>query len=168
MRLRRFKFEKCLSLSDSAYYIDLVHQLEAAQFRIWINMFYIGITPKMDRDFLSRRLFDVLLEKVQDGLNVKLLLGTSRVYSPLEIQNGIVETAYGKHLPTRFYSGTREFSHRKYVLIDEDTTLLGSHNWSHRSMKEGRDDSVRIVSGELTEYLSDDFHRNWIRTNEPR
>ena len=166
MRLKRFKMEQCLALSDSAYYIDLHERLEAARSRVWINMFYVGITPRMDRDFLSRRLLDTLVEKVQDGLNVKFLLGTSEIFSPLEIQNGTVEAAYGSQIPIRFYGGSRQYSHRKYILIDKDITLLGSHNWSHRSMTDGRDDSLGIVSSELAAYLSDDFHRNWERANE--
>lgn len=165
--LRNFRFSALHALHDAGYNLALHDVLAAAQKRVWINLFYIGIAPRMDRDYHSRRLLDIVDEKAEDGLNVKVLLGTQDLNTGLEIQNGLVAHMWGHRFPVRLYSSEwRQYSHSKYVLIDDDIAVIGSHNWSHRSLSIGRDDSVQVVSSSLAEYLSNDFHRKWVRANE--
>lgn len=161
--VKSFRLGAIDALHDAGYTAALNTAIAAARTRLWINMFYIGVAPRMDQDFHSRRLLELVAEKAEDGLNVKVLLGTQDLNSPLEIQNGLLAHTWGSRFPVRFYaSDRRQYSHSKYVLIDEDQAVVGSHNWSHRSLAVGRDDSVRVVSPDLAEYLSNDFHRKWV------
>lgn len=162
--LRRFRWSSLDALHDSGYTVALLDALATAQSRIWVNLFYIGIAPRVDRDFHSRRLLELVHEKAEDGLNVKVLLGTQNLTSDLEVQNGLVAHLWGPKVPVRLYrSDRRQYSHSKYVLVDDDLAVLGSHNWSHRSLAVGRDDALGVASAELARYLSNDFHRKWVQ-----
>lgn len=162
VELRNHRFERIDVLHDAGYNVAVHDALADAKRRVWINMFYIGVAPRVDSQFHSRRLLELVAEKAEDCLNVKVLLGTQDLTSPLEIQNGLLAHHWGQRFPVRFFSwDRRRYSHAKYLLVDDDIVILGSHNWSTRSLAFGRDDSVRVVSQDLATFLSNDFHRKW-------
>ncbi|XLS27402.1 phospholipase D family protein [Flavobacteriaceae bacterium M23B6Z8] len=162
MNLKKFEFENCIPLQNAAYFNSLLTQLKNAKRRIWINFFYINILPDRDINYLSRELFEVIISKFQDGLNVKVALGTKDDLSNLGISNKVVlKFLHQYNIPCQLYDGSRMFSHSKYILIDDKICIIGSHNWSDRSLTEGIDDSLLITSESLTQYLSNDFFQNW-------
>jgi len=162
MNLKKIKFEECLPLQNAQYFNLLLSMIKKAQTRIWVNLYYVNILPDKDINYLSRELFEIIQQKVIDGLNIKILLGTKDFESSLEISNRVVQK-YLEQLgvPCKLYKGQKIFSHSKYILIDNDISIIGSHNWSNRSLTIGVDDSVYIGSKELSQYLSNDFFKNW-------
>ena len=79
--------------------------------------------------FTNRNLFDVLLEKAQDGIHVQLMLSNDHIntnshvdHTRLRIKNS---AAY------LIGDGDRDLMHNKFCVIDGDTVINGSYAYSH-------------------------------------
>lgn len=165
MNLKEFDYNECQPLDSRTYFSSLLNLMRHARYRIWVNMFYINLLPRGDNDYLVREYFDILKQKTSDRLNVKLLLGTKDNLTVIDAANLVVsQLAKEYNIPTKMYSGAKTFSHSKYVLVDNDISILGSHNWSNRSLSIGVDDSLFVRSDQLAEYLSNDFFKQWINS----
>lgn len=162
MNLRKFKFTQCIPLQDSHYFVSLLSELQKAQKRIWINFYYVNILPDTDKNYLTREIFEIIKRKKEDGLNVKVFLGTNDFETQIDINNRVVYSyLLNIGVPCKLYNGYKKFSHSKYILIDKEITILGSHNLSDRSLTTGTDDSIFIQSTELAQFLSNDFLKIW-------
>jgi phosphatidylserine/phosphatidylglycerophosphate/cardiolipin synthase-like enzyme len=98
------------------------------------------------------------------GLDVRVLLGGSRVnMSIAETAAGSAKVLADRRIQTRWLSahGVRG-SHAKYVVVD-DTSLLGSHNWSRGALTNQTQDSILVRSPDLAAYLTGYFNGQWAR-----
>ena len=101
--------------------------------------------------FTNRNLFDVLLEKAQDGIHVQLMLSNDHIntnshvdHTRLRIKNS---AAY------LIGDGDRDLMHNKFCVIDGDTVINGSYNWSYKA--ERNHESIVITKGD--NFLAEQF-----------
>ena len=101
--------------------------------------------------FTNRNLFDVLLEKAQDGIHVQLMLSNDHIntnshvdHTQLRIKNS---AAY------LIGDGDRDLMHNKFCVIDGDTVINGSYNWSYKA--ERNHESIVITKGD--NFLAEQF-----------
>jgi phosphatidylserine/phosphatidylglycerophosphate/cardiolipin synthase-like enzyme len=85
---------------------------------------------------------------------VKVIAGTRRKtdptqpLQPLDVNNEVSLSILGAlGVPVAFHQDARYgSSHRKYVLVDERYSLVGSHNWTEGSVSKYRELSVVVQS----------------------
>lgn len=99
----------------------------------------------------NRNLFNMLLEKAQQGITVQLMLSNDHIneqsyvdYSQLDILNS---AAY------LIGDGKKDLMHNKFCVIDNNTVINGSYNWSYKAEK--NHENILITKGDSV--LADQF-----------
>jgi phosphatidylserine/phosphatidylglycerophosphate/cardiolipin synthase-like enzyme len=158
--------ENIAPLANKAYYYYLLDGIREARHRLWASVFFVNVDELADRDLKVRRLLKEVALAHDRGVDVRILLGGERErLNGFRVSNELSRT-YLQHLgvEVRVYDGAKINTHAKFVLIDDDVTLLGSHNWSPRSFARGIDDSVALRSDELNTRLARVFLDDWMAT----
>ena len=109
-------------------------ELEQAKHNIYIAVAW----------FTNRSLFNTLLKKAQQGITVQLMLSNDHInqqsyvdYEQLNINNS---AAY------LIGDGKQDLMHNKFCVIDSDTVINGSYNWSYKAEK--NHENILITKGD--------------------
>lgn len=93
----------------------------------------------------NKNLFNILLEKAQQGITVQLMLSNDHIneqsyvdYSQLDILNS---AAY------LIGDGKKDLMHNKFCVIDSNTVINGSYNWSYKAEK--NHENILITKGDI-------------------
>lgn len=110
-------------------------ELEQAESSIYIAVAWLT----------NRKLFNILLEKAQQGITVQLMLSNDHIneqsyvdYSQLDILNS---AAY------LIGDGKKDLMHNKFCVIDSNTVINGSYNWSYKAEK--NHENILITKGDI-------------------
>jgi phosphatidylserine/phosphatidylglycerophosphate/cardiolipin synthase-like enzyme len=167
MELPVYKTEKAISLRNENYHYYLLEKIKKAKYRIYATSFIINSLIKNDVELKIRNLIKVLAYAKWQNVDVKIMFGNS--------QNSTISTAnettahYMKELGLsvkRYESSYRKSLHSKYVIIDDDLIMIGSHNWSEGAFSKHNEYSIAVYSKELNTILNDEFHKLWNNAKE--
>lgn len=152
--------------------VPIYEALESATESIWIEMYQLG----------SKNVISLLSEKASAGVEVRVLLEGESLdggYDPIIsagghwldlIDNGgeVRLIGVGDHY-NRF-----QFDHAKFAVIDGDTTIVTSENWTTENMNGSMDDDpydsgtrgnrgwgAIVESTGYSEYMADVFLNDW-------
>lgn len=79
--------------------------------------------------FTNKELFEVLLDKVNRGCNAYLIVSNDEINT--KINFNLLETEISKCY--KVGNGNSELMHNKFCIIDDDTVITGSYNWSYKA-----------------------------------
>ncbi len=103
------------------------------------------------------------------GIDMKFLLGRSSLgyYSPNDyVANNLTLLGYPVKWTSSGAGGEFTFAHQKFVIIDNQTTIVHSGNWAKTSFPEegkkaNREWSIAMTDTEVTEYYRMVFDYDW-------
>ena len=116
-------------LASTAYYGELARMLGGAQARIDVAMFHIAM-PGTDHP--TRRLLNALAAARDRGVTVRVLVDRDRASDPYHstvINADAVAWLRDQAIAVR-QDAAETLLHSKFVVIDSDLTIIGSHNWT--------------------------------------
>jgi phosphatidylserine/phosphatidylglycerophosphate/cardiolipin synthase-like enzyme len=132
-------------------------------------MFSFNMLDTLDRNLQVRTLVKLLCKKKQEGIDIKIIFGNSykhdesNFFQLLDSSNEMAFTflkSFG--VQVGFFNHYKyQSSHSKYVIIDNQEVIIGSHNFSPRSFSIGLDDSVKIVDNDFANELTSIFLADW-------
>jgi hypothetical protein len=134
-----------IALLEGAYYARLPSMFAGASKRIDVCMFHIAMPSK---GHPTRRLLDALIAAKDRGVRVRVLVDSDRPEDPYRstiINAAAIEclsdggVAVRSDIPERLL-------HSKFVLIDNEWAVIGSHNWSAGSYFQFDDLTLAIRS----------------------
>ena len=134
------------------------HFLNNAQESIYVEIF--GINNPYLLDLIHE------LHATKPTLEMKFLLGWNSIgyYSPNDyVANNLTLLGY----PVRWTNDTEfTYAHQKFVIIDNETTIVHSGNWAKTSFPEdgkdaNREWSIAMTDTEITQYYRDVFDYDW-------
>jgi phosphatidylserine/phosphatidylglycerophosphate/cardiolipin synthase-like enzyme len=157
-----FSIDTVIPLQDRYYYDFLKHAIESAQYRIWASIFIINITREHDYRLEVRDLLKLLSYKRTLGLDVKVIIGESQTPGIREANEIAESFLQAKRVPVKKYQGSKKSTHSKYVILDDDLIVLGSHNWTQNAFSKSEEDSVAIYSKNLNNELNYQFLATWM------
>ena len=109
-------------------------ELEQAEYSVYIAVAW----------FTNRALFNTLIDKAQKGVTVQLMLSNDHInqqsyvdYSQLDI---------GHSAAYLIGDGKQDLMHNKFCVIDSDTVINGSYNWSYKAEK--NHENILITKGD--------------------
>lgn len=153
-------------LKDSAYFDALLGSIRSAQKSIWAHVFSFNLRPADDGGLIVRSVARALGDAVSRGIQVRILLGGT-AQKPLTLPAGNIlaqRFLAGLGVECRVFRGAdRDASHAKYFLIDGDTLVCGSHNWSPRALSTGVDTAVALRSRKVATAAGALFQAAWKR-----
>ena len=147
-------------LEDEAYYFRMQDILESAKNKIDVAMFFLSFpSPRHP----SRILLEKLVNAQNDGVQVRVLVDKDRdddPYGSRIINRNAIEylTEHGINVKT---DHADQLLHSKFVLIDDSTSIIGSHNWTAGSYFKYHDTSVAIHSSIFTSNMRKRFETIW-------
>jgi cardiolipin synthase A/B len=155
-----------LLLTGEETYASLVGMIDGAASSIDVTTFILG------KDSTGGAILDLLTKKAAEGVSVRLLLDSLGSHAITRRHLARFRDAGGKyaffmpmlHLPFRGHANLR--NHRKMVLVDGATAILGGMNIADEYMgpPDGapmwRDLAVR-VRGEIVDDLAEIFRSDW-------
>lgn len=155
-------------VSDGLYPSVAVAAIAETHTRCLVSMFIADLTNP-DHQSLAD-LVDALSDAVWRGVDTRVVLGGSRENYPIAA-TAVTARAILRHagVPARWLTATPVIgSHAKLVIAD-DLTLLGSHNWSPGSFS-GRQiqDSLLLDSAAFAGLMQLKFEQQWSRAGGPR
>lgn len=147
-------------------YRELFSLIENARSRIHIMTFILG------RDEVGRALVELLSRKVAEGVEVRLLLDAlgcmltrGRFVDPLRRAGGKVGI-FMPILPLRLRFSTHLRNHRKIIVIDGETAMIGGMNLTHNYIGPGENpkrwiDTAAVLTGPVVSDLENIFESDW-------
>lgn len=156
-------------LQNTSYYDVLFNSILNAKRSIYVSAFSYNLTENMDNLQLVRNITKLLIQKSQEGIDVKLIFGNSyktskiQAFQKLDMSNELAFTIFKSFgVQASFFSHYKqESSHSKYVLIDDELVFIGSHNFSPRAFGIGFDDSISILDERIGNQVKSIFLTDW-------
>lgn len=155
-------------LPNTDFTAALFERISSARQSVFISAFSFNVIEKT-LQLPVRNLVRLLAAKKKAGVDVRVIAGTSRKsdptrpIQPLDVNNEVsLSLLEALGVPVAFHQDTRYgSSHRKYVLVDERYSLIGSHNLSPRALSVGNDDSVEVDDETTGKALARIFRADW-------
>lgn len=140
--------DEVTALFGSAYYTRVANMIGAATHHVDVCMFHIALP---ERGHPTRRLLDALIRARDNGAAVRVLVDRDRPEDPyLSSVINAAAIAYLAEGGVAVRSDLPEqLLHSKFVLIDDDLALIGSHNWTAGSYFRFDDLTLAIRSAPL-------------------
>lgn len=117
---------------DIAEHIGL--ELEQAEHSIYIAVAW----------FTNRILFNTLVEKARKGIAVQLMLSNDHINQQSHVDYSLLNV--GQSAAYLIGDGKQDLMHNKFCIIDNDTVINGSYNWSYKAEK--NHENILITKGD--------------------
>ncbi len=136
-------------------YAEVVQGLiESATERVYFQNQYINLNPSGGFPAFEK-LIDALLQKMSDGLDVRVLCRDLMKEDKLDM---LLALGFDRS-KIRFMTNT----HTKTIIVDGKRILVGSHNWSNEGTVSNRDASLLFDDPEIAGYYEKIFLYDWER-----
>lgn len=147
-------------LTPDNYQENVLKLIESAEKRLYIQNQYIK--PRTDSPEAFRRLYEAVAKKMADGLDVKIILRREGdVRAMIESLETVGILTDGEHL--RLLTGC----HNKGIIVDSETVMVGSHNWSGDGAVFNRDASLIVYDARPAAYYEKIFLHDWENRARP-
>lgn len=121
----------------------LIKLLNSAQYTIWISLYF----------FYDRKLFNILKEKQNEGLNIQVIISATQENHPNKnnvkfFEFNIFDSFY------RLKMG-KGIMHDKFCIVDLSCYVCGSYNWTWSAAWKNKESiEIKNTSGLLAKYLN--------------
>jgi len=149
-----FQFEIAQIINDGAFGAAAIHLIDTAQRRIDLVQFVMYDSGTV------ALILDALIRARARGVMVRVLADeeAGQTRQALErLQNASITTRFDDPEVT---------THNKMLIVD-DQTLVGSHNFSANAMERNRESSVWVKSPDVTAFYAAYFESLWQNTPKP-
>ncbi|MFB9534567.1 phospholipase D-like domain-containing protein, partial [Nonomuraea roseola] len=148
------------SLAGPAYFNRVSELLDGAAQSIDVCMFHIAF-PSPDHP--TRKLLDGLINAHGRGVTVRVLIDRDRPNDPYQstVVNSPTLAFLNQNTELCRFDDESVLLHSKYLIIDEELVVLGSHNWSAGSFFNFDDLSVVVHSADYAGYMTTRFSAQW-------
>ncbi|MCX7717961.1 MAG: phospholipase D-like domain-containing protein [Candidatus Sumerlaeaceae bacterium] len=149
-------------------YAQAVRKLiQGAKHSLRIMLYQARFYPEYP-DTVTNYFIDDLIAARQRGVDVKILVDTG-VWNPNGKNEHILDfvdrlTTAGVEI---WQDADEDVSHQKVMLVDDDITLVASHNWTYYSVANNNEVAVIVYSRPLNEWFKGYF-RDLCRLGTPR
>jgi len=122
---------------------QILQQIESAKFTIWVAVAW----------FTDRTLFDHLLVKKRQGLNIQLIIADDEINTQYGFD---YESEFETYRIENFGKYAKNKVHNKFCVIDLKTVIQGSYNWTDNARFNSED--ITILQGhEIAEKFAEQF-----------
>ncbi len=143
-------------LPGSSYFYHVKEAILDAQSSIKVCLFHIAFP---DQSHPTRELLDALIDRQSNGVSIKVLLDQDEPEDPY--LSTVINTPAMEYLITNGVDcrmdSPENLLHSKYIIIDDEHTIIGSHNWSAGSYFQFDDLSFHVKSVEFSQELGARF-----------
>ncbi len=147
----------------SKYFDTTLTELNAAKSSIQVFMYLVSVFPDQP-DSQSTKLVDALIQAKNRGVDVKVILDQNIDFQEETNEQAIYQNknqqAYEllkrNHIPV-FFDEADTYTHAKAIVIDNETVILGSTNWSKAALTKNHEANALVRSKEFAQSLLNDM-----------
>jgi hypothetical protein len=150
---RRIKVQPLLTPDN--YAENALKLIQSAKKSVWYQNQYINFRGTNEDFNEFRLLVNALKEKIDDGLDVRIICRDM-------MKQESVDVLIGLGFPRKVMR-FQPACHNKTIIVDGQTVMFGSHNWSNEGVKTNRDASLIFYDKEIAEYLAEVYEYDWDR-----
>lgn len=135
-----------------------------------VHAYFENIQPKIAKElnkaqrsilvavawFTDKMLYEILCEKASQGINVAVLLLNDGINAIYGIEPEILRNAGGE---INLIGSKDEMMHNKFCVIDQETVITGSYNWTQRAQSNDENITISKGSRELATDFIQEFQR---------
>jgi hypothetical protein len=115
------------------------------------NSIYIAVAW-----FTNKSIFDQLLLKAKEGCRIQLIISNDEINNKSLIDFQLLEKLNGKVY--KIGNGNTELMHNKFCVIDHNTVITGSYNWSYKAENNHENIVVNSNNTNLAEQFINEFN----------
>jgi len=111
-----------------------------------------------------RQLEDILAQKAKAGVTVNVILEQGewmKVTTELTKDNQKSADYLEKNGVHVKFDSIKTTTHDKLIIIDNETVILGSHNWGYSALNSNNEASVLIKNKDISSYYKNYFSNLW-------
>ena len=161
------------NISSGKYFESTLHEINSAKFSIIAVLYLVSAYPEPS-DSQPNQLLNALIKAKDRGVSVKVILDQQIDFDnePTDdaAQSNKNQTAFeilkNNQVPV-FFDTSDVYTHSKAILIDNETVILGSSNWSTSALSRNNEANVLIKSKELAKELLSDFDKIKLKGDIP-
>jgi len=153
-------------ISGKKYFPEVTAALSEAKNSVFVVMYLVRLNPHC-KESAVYKLLDELVKAHQRGVEVEVILDQNIDFKTqqgktdwqIEGKNAQAFRFLKNKGITVWYDDATTYTHSKLIVIDTETVILGSTNWTESAFFKNTESSVLIKSRELAEELLEEFTR---------
>jgi hypothetical protein len=161
------------NISSDKYFEATLTELNNAKSSIQVVMYLLSILPEQP-DAQPSQLVQALIKAKERGVDVKVVLDQNINFEAEASEDAVAgnknQRAYeilrNNNVPV-FFDTSDIYTHTKALVIDGETVILGSTNWSKAALTRNNEASVLIRSKDLAQEVLQDFSKIKLQENIP-
>ena len=152
------------NIPPDQYFQTTLTELTQAKSSILVVMYLISSSPNQP-DSQPNKLVNALIKAKERGLDVKVILDQTLDFSDVDVSGNTQNKNEGAFLLLKqynvpvFYDASQTFTHAKAIIIDNETVILGSTNWSVVALTRNNEASALIRSKDFASNLLNQFNQ---------
>jgi hypothetical protein len=160
-------------ISSDKYFSAALNEINSAKLSIQVVMYLVSILPEQP-DSQPGQLVQALIKAKERGVDVKVVLDQNIDFEAESTEDAVTlnknQKAYEllrkSNVPV-FFDTSDIYTHTKAIVIDNETVILGSTNWSKAALTRNNEASVLIRSKDLAGEILSDFSKIKLQENIP-
>ena len=161
------------NISSDKYFDATLNEISQAKSSVLVVMYLVSILPDQP-DSQPSQLINALIKAKDRGVAVKVILDQNINFEAESSEDAATSNKNQKayellrknNVPV-FFDTSDIYTHAKAIVIDNETVILGSTNWSKAALTRNNEANVLIKSKELAQSLLDDFKKIQLQENIP-
>ena len=154
------KIDDLVFLSRGDYYRKLQKVLKDAEKSIQVMMYLVNYRGRPG--YPANKLVNLLVEARKRGVEIEVLLESSTSRNITEANQKAGEYLKKHGISVRYFP-VFPIMHVKMVIVDGETAIIGSHNWTLASTKSNVESSVLIKSKLMAQKCGKYFRDNFLQ-----
>ena len=162
------------SISSEKYFEVALNEINSAKTSITMAMYLISALPDQPES-LPNQLLNALIKAKERGVDVKIILDQNIDFES-ETKDDVLysnknQQAYEllkKNNISVYFDTPDIYTHAKTIIIDNETVILGSTNWSKAAFTRNNEANVLIRSKEFALNLLNDINQIKLQENVPQ
>lgn len=162
------------NISSGKYFETALAEINSAKSSIFVAMYLISVNPDQP-DSQPNQLVNALAKAKERGVDVKVILDQTIDFQE-ETRDDVLyanknqqafELLKKSKIPVFFDEG-ETYTHAKAIVIDGETVILGSTNWSKSALTRNNEANALIRSKEFASNLLNDLNQIKLQENIPQ
>ncbi len=160
-------------ISSDKYFEATLNELNSAKSSIQVVMYLVSMSPDQPESQVSQ-LMNTLIKAKERGVDVKVILDQNINFESESSEDAVTSNKNQKayellkknNVPV-FFDTSDTYTHAKAIVIDNETVILGSTNWSTAALTRNNESNVLVRSKELAQSILSDISKIKIQENVP-
>ncbi|MCP4482142.1 MAG: hypothetical protein GY817_05010 [bacterium] len=155
------------NISNRKYFQTTLDSINNAKSSIYMTMYFISLSDTQGNSKVLQ-LVNALIAAHKRGLKIKIILDRTFTFTSSsgqgdprknDVRNQVAYTYLKSNGLEVYYEDITNYTHIKSLIIDEETVIIGSTNWTTSALTKNNEASLLIKSKSLAQELTEDFNK---------